>query len=284
MKEKLASILGISLFVLTWQVGAMVYSSIILPSPLATLTALVDLLRENQAQGAAVATATHAFGGFGLALSLGGVLGGLAGLNSTLRQGLWPIVTILQGIPPIAWIVLAIIWFGNSGTTPVFTVAIATLPLVFIGTIEGINAVDQNLLEMTRAFQAGLWTRLKDLYLPHLIPFLFPILIAGLGVSWKVAVMSELLATDTGIGAGLFQARVNLDTATAMAWILLAVILMFSFEYLVLHPLKKWLEPWRLTDQQQSIHVDQNLLSWPRKNGWAASQSFKPNRSRIEKI
>jgi hypothetical protein len=40
-------------------------------------------------------------------------------------------------------------------------------------------------------------------------------------------------------------ARINLDTAAAMAWIAVAVLLMFTFEYLVLHPLKRALEPWR---------------------------------------
>jgi len=261
VKDKLVSTLGIGLFLLVWQIGAFLYGSIILPSPMETIKALFEIVQTEQLLWAIGATTAHAFVGFGLALMGGCLLGGLAALQPTVRQALWPVVTILQGIPPIAWIVLATIWFGNSGITPVFTVAVATFPLVFIGTMEGVQAVDQNLLEMIHIFKAGLWIRLTDLYIPHLIPFLFPIIIAGLGVAWKVAVMSELLATDSGIGAGLYQARVNLDIAEALAWIVLVVILMFSFEYLVLHPLKRWLEPWRNIHQTQTDLTSQGFLT-----------------------
>jgi len=219
------------------------------------------MVRDGRAASAALATATHAFAGFGLALGVGILLGGVAGVQPLLRQITWPVVTILQGIPPIAWIVLAIIWFGNGGITPIFTVAIAALPLVFVGAMEGIQAADRRLLEMMVIFKAPMRTRLWDLYLPHLIPYLFPVVIAGLGMAWKVAVMSELLASDAGIGAGLFRARINLNTDEAMAWIALAVILMFSFEYLVLHRLRRRLEPWRQQDASEKASASPEAVA-----------------------
>jgi hypothetical protein len=71
-----------------------------------------------------------------------------------------------------------------------------------------------------------------------------------------VALMAELLAANSGIGAKLGMARINLDTAAAMAWIAVAVLLMFTFEYVVLHPLKRWLEPWRQPAPLMDMPVD----------------------------
>jgi NitT/TauT family transport system permease protein len=80
---------------------------------------------------------------------------------------------------------------------------------------------------------------------PQLVSYLFPSLVTGLAIGWKVAVMAELLGGSGGIGAGLAVARTNLDTAAILAWIAALATMLFAFEYLVLHPLKRRLEPWR---------------------------------------
>jgi len=237
--------MGLALFLGLWHVGSLMYNPVILPSPFETARALVQLGAEGKLARAAADTGSRTLAGFGLALLLGGALGIAAGLWPAVRQLFGPIVTILQGIPPIAWIVLALLWFGTGGATPVFTVVVATLPVVFASAAEGVRTADRGLLEMARTFRAGTWMLLWDHYLPHLLSYLFPATVAGLGVAWKVAVMAELLATDTGIGAGLGNARVNLDTARALAWVALVVLLLAGFEYLVVRPLSRMLEPWR---------------------------------------
>lgn len=239
------SFIGIGLFVLIWHWGALRYNPVILPSPYETVVALVRLFQEGHVVTAAYITGIHALVGFGAATLLGGLLGTIAGSNTMIRQLVWPVVTMLQGIPPIAWIVLAMLWFGMDGGTPIFTVAAATLPIVFIGALEGTQTVDRALLEIAHVFRTPRSTLFADIYVPHLLSYLFPVIVAGLGIAWKVALMSELLASNSGIGAALSVARINLDTAAAMAWIAVAVLLMFTFEYLMLHPLKHYLEPWR---------------------------------------
>ena len=48
-----------------------------------------------------------------------------------------PMLTILVGIPPIAWIVLAMIWFVFGDTTVIFTVVVASFPIIFVGSLQG---------------------------------------------------------------------------------------------------------------------------------------------------
>lgn len=241
-----AEALGLVGFLALWHLGAALSSPLILPSPQATLAAFLQLATGGKLAVMAAATAAHTLAGFGLAALLGAALGVGAGLAPVFRRMLSPVVSVLQGIPQIAWILLAMFWFGTSSrATPVFTVAVAVLPVIFASAVEGVGTTDRALLAMARAFRAPRRVMLADIYLPHLLSYLFPAVTTGLGIAWKVAVMAELMTSDLGVGAGLASARVNLQTADAMAWIAAVVLMLFGVEYLVLQPVKRWLEPWR---------------------------------------
>ena len=110
------------------------------------------------------------------------------------------------------------------------------------------------LLEMANLFRTPRNMLLSDLYFPHLLSYIFPSLVAGLGLSWRVAVMAELLSSDTGIGAELNLARINLDTDEVMAWIALVVLSIWVGEYLLLRPLRRRLEPWRCIQTTTDIN------------------------------
>ena len=231
----------------------MQYSSVVLPSPLETFRTLWLLATTDRLIGAVATSTLHVFGGFTFAALVGTVLGVSAGINPIINRSIGPAITALQGIPPIAWIVLALLWFGSGNSTPVFTVSVATLPIVFLGAVEGVRTIDPHLLEMASLFRTPQRVLLVNLYLPHLLSYLFPSLAAALGLAWRVAVMSELLSSETGIGAQLNLARINLETAEVMAWIAVVVVLILTCEYLILRPLRRCLEPWRNSERQQPV-------------------------------
>ncbi len=66
-----------------------------------------------------------------------------------------PLITVLMGVPPIAWIVLAMIWFGGSDATVRTVILVSALPVVFMGAARGITTRDRLLDDMARAFGAG---------------------------------------------------------------------------------------------------------------------------------
>lgn len=238
------SLTGVLLFVALWEWGSLVYGSFLLPGPRDALAALGRLWQEGAAS-AVLATTWRAMLGFALAAAVGTTLGILAGLSHTLGRALQPVSTVLLGIPPIAWIVLAILWFGSGSLATVYTVMATSLPVSFAGAQMGALTRDRRLQEMADVYQVLPLMRLFDFHLPHIASYVFPALITSLGVAWKVAVMAELFATEDGIGAGLAMARVNLDTAAAMAWIVLVVALLLAAEHGLLRPLQRRMEPWR---------------------------------------
>lgn len=236
-----------SLFLLlaAWDFAAQGLGPLILPTPLDTLQTLHRLLAAGPAWGEIAITARRALTGFLLSAAAGSILGLAAGLSATASLMSRPIVTVLVGTPPIAWLVLALLWFGVGDGTPVFTVFIACFPVVFVGAMLGARTLDGRLREMARAFRLPAPMMLADIYLPHVVSYLFPAWISALGMSWKVVVMAELLATPDGIGAALAVARSHLDMAASMAWISALVGVLLAIEYLLLEPLKRRVESWR---------------------------------------
>lgn len=228
-----------------WELGAELLDPLALPAPLETLRRLMELLAEGKALPEITVTARRALIAFAGSVAAGGLLGLAAGLSMTGATLTRPIMTVLIGIPPIAWLVLALIWFGTGDATPVFSVFIACFPIVFVAAMQGARTLDGDLKELATVYRLSPGMRLTHIYFPHVVSYLFPASITALGLSWKVVVMAELLSTADGVGAALAVSRSHLDTATSMAWIVLVLIVLLGIEYLFLEPLKREIEHWR---------------------------------------
>src|SRR5690606_33063918 len=138
-----------------WQLGHEVYGSFILPAPGETLAAAWRLLTAPAFPAIAATTAERALTGFALAAGIGTLAGTAAGYSLATMRLLKPIVTVTLGVPPIAWIVLALIWFGSGNGSAVMTVVLAALPVSFAGALEGVATRDRSLDAMARVFGAS---------------------------------------------------------------------------------------------------------------------------------
>ncbi|NFV79602.1 ABC transporter permease [Magnetospirillum aberrantis] len=251
-----------SLLLLTalWEAGHAAYGTLVLPSPRDTVAALVRMGGDGRLLPAVVETTGNALGGFVAASLVGGVLGAMAGASDMMRRLLQPIATLMLGIPAIAWVVLALLWFGGSGLAASFTVVVTTAPIVFSGAAQGVRTLDGDLRRMARAFRVPGPMLVWDVYLPHMLSYLFPALASALALSWKIAVMAELLSGAGGIGDGLATARVQLDTVKALAWVLAVVGLLLALEYLLLEPVRRHLQTWRREAQGGDSAMTRGLL------------------------
>ncbi len=236
---------GLFCLAAAWQAGHEFYGSFVLPSPLETLKALASLVREPAFAKAAWETAERSLAGFLLAVGIGTTAGAVAGYSFAAMRLMRPIVTVILGVPPIAWIVLALIWFGSTGGSAVMTVVVAALPISFAGGLEGVATRDRALDDMARSFGAGIGMRFRTVTAPHLVSYLFPAWTTTAGTAWKVTVMAELLSNAGGIGGELATARALFDIPRVMALIVAVVAFALATEYGLLHPLRDRLERWR---------------------------------------
>ncbi len=248
-----AGLAALSLLAALWQAGHEAYGPFILTAPLDTLIAVGNLARSPEAWTVAVTTLQRSITGFLLVTGIGGFLGIAAGYSPATMRLVQPLITVLLGVPPIAWIVLAMIWFGGSDATVRTVIVVSTLPIVFVGAAQGIVTRDRGLDHMAEAFGAGPVRRFLTLGLRQVTETLFPALVLALGTSFKVAVMAELLSNAGGIGGALADARINLDIANALAWVFIAVALLVIVEYSCIQPLRGELERWRRAAQPWGI-------------------------------
>ena len=239
------AIASILLFISLWDVANQIYGYLVLPSPMETFKELINLLNDPIMKEEIKITLYRASYGFTISFIIGSALGLISGFFVTASMMSRPIVTILVGMPPIVWIVLAMIWFGMGDKTVIFTVAIASFPIIFIGALQGTRTLDGDLNKMAESFNVPFFMKFTDLYFPHIFSYLFPAWVSALGMSWKIVIMAELLATSDGLGAALGVARSHLDTPLVLALVVVMISSLMFIEYIILEPIKREVEQWR---------------------------------------
>lgn len=240
-----AGLAGLALIAALWQAGHEAYGAFILPAPLDTLSAAGRLLADGSARTVLALTVERALTGFTLCAAFGVIAGVAAGYSAATLRLARPVLTVILGVPPIAWIVLAMIWFGASDATVAMVILISATPIVFTGAVEGVVTRDRGLDDMAQIFGAGPVRRFTHVAARQIAAHVFPALALALGTAFKVAVMAELLANAGGVGGALARARAMLDVAEALAWVSLAVGALIAVEYGAIRPVRAELERWR---------------------------------------
>lgn len=159
---------------------------------------------------------------------LGSATGCLMGHSPKIRSVLSPLVHLFQTIPPVSWVVMALLWFGFNGKPAIFIIITATLPILAISVAEGWSQMDRGYWEMAAVYRLSLSKKVRHILLPSLLPFFRSGLQVALGGSWKIAVMGEVLTTSDGIGGMVKNARLNMEPETVIAWTVIIVLLFYA--------------------------------------------------------
>ena len=222
-----------------WQFGHNRLGAMLIPAPDVVFVRVAEILGNAAERQNVILTLQRGSIGISLALSLGIGLGLIAGSSRTLSLLARPIITVLLGIPPIIWVVLALFWFRASSANVVFTVTITTLPLIFAAAQMSVATIPTPLSEMLTSYRVPLLRRLQAFYLPHILRQLLPALIVAVGTGLKITVMAELLGSGDAIGGAIGEARSMLDAVDVMAYVVLIVTIIISIEYGLLEPLRR---------------------------------------------
>ncbi len=141
--------------------------------------------------------------GAGLALPLGLAMGG----NPRIYALFDPLMQVLRPIPPIAYIPLAILWFGLGNAPAIFLIAIGAFFPVLMNTIAGVRHVDGIYLRAARNLGAGRLTMFVRVILPAATPYILAGARIGIGTAFIVVIVSEMIAVNSGLGFRILEAR-----------------------------------------------------------------------------
>ncbi|KWT74901.1 MULTISPECIES: ABC transporter permease [unclassified Variovorax] len=182
--------------------------------------------------------------GFALAMVLGIGIGLAVSLSAFWRDFLMPIFNFLRPVPPLAWIPLALLWFGLGDASKLFVMAMAaSIPLV-INTATGVEQIDRTLLAAARVNGARGWTWLRHVILPGAMPHMAIGLRLALQTSWTVIVAAELLGAIWGVGKVLTAGKDDVYPGMILVgMVTVAVLGMLSS--LLLTWAERWVMPWR---------------------------------------
>ncbi|WP_229415054.1 ABC transporter permease [Massilia aurea] len=141
--------------------------------------------------------------GAGLALPLGLAMG----VSQRVHAWMNPLVQVLRPIPPIAYIPLAMLWFGLGNPPAVFLIAIGAFFPVLMNTIAGVRQVDGIYLRAAHNLGAGKLTMFLRVILPAAVPYILSGVRIGIGTAFIVVIVAEMIAVNSGLGFRISEAR-----------------------------------------------------------------------------
>jgi NitT/TauT family transport system permease protein len=155
----------------------------------------------------ALATVMRVLVGFGIGAGLGLVLGLLMGASAFIYNLFNPLIQILRPIPPIAYIPLAILWFGLGNPPAFFLISLGAFFPVLMNTISGVRHVDGLFIRAARNVGAGGLTLFVRIIIPAATPYILTGLRVGIGVAFIVVIVAEMIAVNDGLGYRILEAR-----------------------------------------------------------------------------
>jgi ABC-type nitrate/sulfonate/bicarbonate transport system permease component len=187
-------------------------NAFILPSPGAVFRALVAGISSGELFADTASSLQRVGIGFGISLVTAVPLGILLGVSPRARFLVDPLLKFLRPIPPIAWISLAILWFGIGNGPSYFLTMIASFFPILTNTMTGVENVSRQHLAVAHCFQASRRSILCDIVLPSSLPMVISGIRTGFGFAWMAVVAAEMVATRSGLGYLIYTSQDLLRT------------------------------------------------------------------------
>ncbi len=177
------------------------------PGPWEVVLGIVELIRKGLLLKYIVASLFRVTWGFSLAVLVGVPLGLFLGWFRPAYQAFNPFIQILRPISPIAWIPLAILWFGVSDAAPVFLIFLASVFPITVSATAAVQNLQPVYLRAARNFELGRMRLFRRVILPATLPQILTGVRIALGIAWLVVVAAEMIAVNSGLGYLIIDAR-----------------------------------------------------------------------------
>ncbi|HEV7237912.1 MAG TPA: ABC transporter permease [Thermoanaerobaculia bacterium] len=198
---------GIATGLLAWQIAVWLNPTTLVPGPLAVALGIGELAVRGLLVKYVFASLFRVSWGYLGALLVAIPLGLFLGV---FRRGEWtinPLLQVLRPISPLAWIPIAILWFGVGDVSAIFLIFLASLLPLTVATTNAVRNIDPVFLAAARNFDLPMRQRVVDVLIPAILPQLIVAMRIALGVAWLVVVAAEMIAVNSGLGFLIVDAR-----------------------------------------------------------------------------
>ena len=193
--------------VAVWWIVVVKSESPIFPTPWQVVTGAWELAEDGTLWEHIGASLFRVGTGFGLALLVAVPLGLWMGWVGGAYRTLNPIFQMLRPISPIAWIPLAILWFGVGDVSPIFLILIASVFPMIVQTTSGVHTIERRYLRAAANFGVSRTVLFRQVVIPAVLPEIIIGMRIGIGVAWLVVVAAEMIALRSGLGYLIMDSR-----------------------------------------------------------------------------
>lgn len=200
-------ILATALFLALWHYCVVWSATKIFPSPLEVERGIVSLARQHVLWGDILDSLRRVAIGYGAAVLLGIPMGLTLGWYPAADQVVNPVLQILRPISPIAWIPVAIIFFGIGDRAAIFLIFLGAYFPIVVACVSGVSNVPSMYRRAGRNFGMRPLQLLGKVVFPAALPRILIGLRVALGIAWLVVVAAEMIAVDSGLGYLVIDSR-----------------------------------------------------------------------------
>ncbi|BBO79881.1 sulfonate ABC transporter permease [Desulfosarcina ovata subsp. sediminis] len=200
---------GFALLVLAWALLSRFsgWSRQVFPGPLTVLISMAELVADGTLIRHTVASLYRVTIGFYLAAGLGIPLGIALGMTKGLRALVNPLIQFLRPISPLAWIPLAMLWFGIGDPPAIFLIFLSSFFPLVVSTTIAVDGINPTYFHVAANFNFSLFETVARLIIPAIVPEVITALRMTVTISWLVVVAAEMIAVQSGLGFLILDAR-----------------------------------------------------------------------------
>jgi NitT/TauT family transport system permease protein len=190
-----------------WWYAVVATESLIFPTPGQVVTGTMELVEDGSLWEHIGASLMRVGMGFSLAVLVAVPMGLWMGRVEGAFRTLNPVFQILRPISPIAWIPVAILWFGVGNASPVFLIFIAAVFPMIVQTAAGVHTIEKRYLRAAENFGVSRSRLFRQVIVPAVLPEIIVGMRISLGVAWLVVVAAEMIALRSGLGYLIIDSR-----------------------------------------------------------------------------
>ncbi len=208
-------------------------NELIVPTIKTTFISMAEIIKDPGFLNIVTYTILRTLGGFLISLFLAISLGVLSSVSKIVYSLMEPILKLLNSIPTIAIILLALIWLNNE-FVPMFVGFLMVFPILFETVLKSILNIDKDIIQMAYLYKVSKMGIIKNIYIPNILYNLTGIFNSALGINLKMVIGGEVLSQPKyAIGSSLQLERIYLNTPGVFAWIIIIILISTIFDYMV---------------------------------------------------
>lgn len=190
-----------------WHAAVKLSGSDLFPTPWQVALGVAELAERGLLHKYIAASLFRVTWGFTLAVLIGVPLGLFMGWFAWAQHALNPIIQILRPISPIAWIPIAILWFGITDAAPIFLIFLASVFPITVASAAAVANIQPVYVRAARNFGLSRLQLFRRVIVPATLPQIITSLRIALGIAWLVVVAAEMIAVNSGLGYLIIDAR-----------------------------------------------------------------------------